>query len=89
MKNTTALGVFLLLVITACTPTTDPTQTVEWYLAPPTERTTQLQQCRSIPGELSATPNCINAERAETRADASKRRTLNVQPRTDLTLGGK
>ena len=89
MKNTIASGVLLLFVVTACAPDPDPTQTVDWFLAHPTERADRLQQCRSTPGELSATPNCINAERATTRADAGKRGTLNVQPRTDLKLGGK
>ena len=88
MQNKIAPAAFLLFVVTACTPNSDPTQTVEWFLAHPTERADRLQQCRSNPGELSATPNCINAERATTRADAGKRGTLNVQPRTDLKLGG-
>jgi hypothetical protein len=89
MKSTISSGLVLLIVVTACTPSSDPTHTVEWYLAHPAERADRLQQCRRNPGELSATPNCINAQRATTRTDAGKRGTLDVQPRADLKLGGK
>lgn len=40
-------------------------QTVEWFKANEAERTDTLAKCTSNPGELAATPNCINASRAQ------------------------
>jgi predicted Fe-S protein YdhL (DUF1289 family) len=40
-------------------------QTVEWYKAHNTERNTVLTKCRNNPGSIGATPNCINASRAD------------------------
>jgi hypothetical protein len=48
-------------------------QTVEWYKANRTERTEVLAKCKSNPGELAATPNCINATRADTSTTWSAR----------------
>ena len=43
----------------------DQVQTVEWYKAHPSERAAVLAKCRDNPGQLAATPNCVNATRAE------------------------
>jgi uncharacterized lipoprotein YbaY len=40
-------------------------QSVDWYKANKTERADVLAKCQSNPGELAATPNCVNASRAE------------------------
>lgn len=40
-------------------------QTVEWYKANKTERAEVLANCKANPGELAATPNCVNASRAD------------------------
>lgn len=40
-------------------------QTVEWFKAHKAERAETLAKCKSNPGELAATPNCINASRAD------------------------
>ncbi|MDR7049501.1 hypothetical protein J2X54_001956 [Duganella sp. 3397] len=39
-------------------------QTVDWYKAHQTERTAVLEKCKNNPGELAATPNCVNAHTA-------------------------
>ena len=36
-------------------------QTVEWFKEHKAEREAQLAKCKSNPGELAATPNCVNA----------------------------
>lgn len=41
-------------------------QTVDWYKANTAERADVLTRCKANPGELAATPNCINATRADT-----------------------
>jgi hypothetical protein len=43
---------------------------VDWYLRHESERAKKLVECQSKPGTLDATPNCINASRAENEARA-------------------
>jgi PBP1b-binding outer membrane lipoprotein LpoB len=62
-------------------------QSVDWYKENTVERTERLAQCRANPGELADTPNCINAEQAESLADTSKHGGLDVQPMSDIKLG--
>jgi hypothetical protein len=40
-------------------------QTVEWYKANKIERANVLAKCQSNPSQLAATPNCVNASRAD------------------------
>lgn len=40
-------------------------QTVKWYKTHKTERAKVLTNCETNPGELAATPNCVNASRAD------------------------
>ena len=84
-----ALSLVVAAVLAGCSDPAAPVQSVDWYKEHATERADRLTQCRANPGELSETPNCINAERAENLADAGKRRGLNVQPMTGVKMGGK
>ena len=43
---------------------------VDWYEANKAERAAKLTECMSNPGKLDATPNCINASRAENNVKA-------------------
>jgi len=65
-------------------------QSVDWYKENTAERAERLAKCRASPGELEDTPNCINAEQAESLADAAKRGGLfqQVEPMPDFKLGG-
>lgn len=87
MKRLSAILVAVALV--ACKETPEPVQPVDWYKAHSTERAERLAKCRANPGELALTPNCVNAEKAESLADAGKRGTLNMQPMTGIKMGGK
>lgn len=40
-------------------------QTVDWYKTHEAERAAMLAKCQSNPGELAATPNCVNANSAK------------------------
>jgi curli biogenesis system outer membrane secretion channel CsgG len=40
-------------------------QTVDWYKEHKAERADMLAKCQSNPGQLAATPNCVNASRAD------------------------
>jgi hypothetical protein len=44
-----------------------PTQTVDWYKAHDAERKDVLAKCNNNPGELAATPNCVNAALADNK----------------------
>jgi|GEM_PF-798263 hypothetical protein len=63
-------------------------QTVDWYKANTPERAAMRTKCNANPGELAASPNCINANRAETAVDGAKRGGLNVQPMQGIKLRG-
>jgi len=67
----------------------EPVQTVEWFKAHKEEREATRKRCHDNPGQLAATPNCINADKAQAAVDGAKRGTLNVQPMTGIKLGGK
>lgn len=55
-----------VLGLTGCTKEAlDPVQTVEWYKTHDTERMAMLQKCHNNPGQLTSTPNCVNAQAAE------------------------
>lgn len=48
-------------------------QTVDWYKEHKNERRAVLEKCKSNPGELAATPNCINAAHAESSSTWASR----------------
>ena len=50
-------------ILSACHPT-EPTHSVEWFVEHRQELKDTVAKCNSNPGELAATPNCINASRA-------------------------
>src|SRR5690606_6493828 len=62
-------------------------QSVSWYKENTIERAERLAQCRANPGELSDTPNCVNAEQAERRAETCKGGGLDAQSMLDVKLG--
>lgn len=45
----------------------DETKTVDFYLKNQSERISMLDKCKSNPGELKKSPNCINAAEAANR----------------------
>jgi ABC-type uncharacterized transport system auxiliary subunit len=67
---------FIALVVaaslTGCGEST-PVQTVEWYKAHEAERTAVVAKCKDNPGELGASPNCINATTAANHLAVAKR----------------
>jgi hypothetical protein len=87
MKKLPALLFFAAIALVGCKDN-DPVQTVDWYKAHAPKRAAMLAKCKANPGELAASPNCINASRAETAADGAKRGGLNVQPLQGVKLGG-
>ena len=45
-------------------PAAEVVQTVDWYKAHRAELDEVMKKCKSNPGELGSTPNCINAREA-------------------------
>lgn len=88
MKKLSVLLFFAAIALVGCKDT-DPVQTVDWYKTNAPERAEMLAKCKTNPGELATTPNCINANRAETAVDGAKRGGLNVQPLQNIKLGGE
>lgn len=66
VKISIAGGVFVALGLSGCNDrrAEDEVRSVDWYQANKDERTAKLAQCKSNP-DNDATPNCINASRAE------------------------
>lgn len=51
----------------------EPVQTVDWYKANTPERLAMLEKCKANPGQLAASPNCINATTAADHLTVDKR----------------
>lgn len=75
MKQDVVIVLALVAVLVGCKEgkAQEVVQTVEWFKEHPTERKAQLAKCNSNPGELAATPNCVNASRADSSSVWSKR----------------
>lgn len=83
-----AAGIFLIAVIGGC-ETRQPheeVRPVDWYESNPAERAAKLAECKANPSKLDATPNCINASRAENNIkSAGKWGTEHSSVRTEPT----
>jgi hypothetical protein len=62
-------------------------QTVDWYKAHDAERHNMLSRCRNNPGQIGATPNCINASRGDASSVwASRGGAIKIAPLTAADL---
>jgi hypothetical protein len=68
---------------------TEVVQTVDWYKEHKAERLALLEKCKSNPGELAATPNCINASRAASQITWGANKGIEVKPLDAKDLGLK
>lgn len=84
MKKMEAMMLVAAVALTGCGVDENPkevVQSVEWFKEHPAEREAQLAKCKSNPGELAATPNCVNASRADSSTTWSSRGgTIKVAP---------
>ncbi|MDP5803687.1 EexN family lipoprotein [Pseudomonas aeruginosa] len=79
-----ALSLIVAAVLAGCGENT-PVQTVDWYKAHEAERTAMIDKCKANPGELSASPNCINATKAANELVLDKR---GYTRRAPINVGG-
>ncbi|MEO9061106.1 MAG: EexN family lipoprotein [Nitrosospira sp.] len=67
-----AASAFLGVMLAGCETrkSEEEVRSVDWYQANNAERAAKLTQCISDPRKYDATPNCINASRAENNVKA-------------------
>jgi predicted Fe-S protein YdhL (DUF1289 family) len=76
------LSLVVAAVLAGCGENT-PVQTADWYKAHDKERLEMLAKCKANPGELAASPNCVNARAAQNQLDlGSKNYGVDVKPPT-------
>ena len=84
MKTFSASVLFAtsLLVSFGCENFGEKVQTVDWYKEHKNERIAVIKKCNENPGELAATPNCINAGRAASAITWGSRGVITAKPMT-------
>lgn len=86
MKKLSSLLFFSAVVLVGCGEKT-PVQTVDWYKAHNAERLAMIEKCAANPGELAASPNCINAKTAANHLTVDKRGYQKLTPINPLKGG--
>ncbi|SCX62411.1 EexN family lipoprotein [Nitrosospira sp. Nsp1] len=68
-----AVGVLLITTLGGCETHApqEEVRSVDWYEANDAERAAKLSECKTSPRSIDATPNCVNASRAENNARAN------------------
>lgn len=67
-----ASGLVIAMLVGCDTRTTqEDVRSVDWYESHATERTAKLKDCMTNPRKLDATPDCVNASRAENNVKAA------------------
>jgi hypothetical protein len=66
-------GALLIGIIGGCErpPTPEEVRPADWWEVNAAERAAKLEECKSNPKIIDATPNCINASRAENNVKAA------------------
>ena len=82
-----SIALVVAAVLTGCGENT-PVQTVDWYKTHEAERTAMITKCKANPGELAASPNCINATTAANHLAVDKRGYTKRAP-INVSEGGK
>jgi hypothetical protein len=77
----------VIIAVAGCSENTI-VQTVDWYKEHENERKEMLAKCKSDPGQLSASANCINATKAANHLTLDNRGYRNRAP-INLSEGGK
>lgn len=86
MKKLTIVLAVAAVVLAGCGENT-PVQTVDWYKTHDAERLAMIEQCAANPGELAASPNCINAKTAANHLTVDKRGYKKLTPINPLKGG--
>ena len=74
------LGLIAMAGILSACHSTEPTHSVEWFVEHRQELKDTVAKCNSNPGELAATPNCVNAKRAQGKIAWEAKGVIHVKP---------
>ena len=88
MKKLNAILFVVAVALLAGCDEKETAQTVDWYKAHEAERTAMIAKCKANPGELDASPNCINAVTAANHLTVEKRGYTKRAP-INVSEGGK
>lgn len=72
MNKRVTLFLFAVIAIVGCGDK-ESVQTVDWYKENTAERLAVLKKCKDNPGELTSSPNCMNAKTAANHIALDKR----------------
>lgn len=86
MKKLLILLLVAAAVLVGCGEKT-PVQTVDWYKTHDAERLAMIEKCTANPGELAASPNCVNAKTAANHIAVDKRGYQKLTPINPLKGG--
>lgn len=78
-----SLVLVVATVLAGCGEDT-PVQTVDWYKTHEADRTIMITKCEANPGQLSASPNCVNAKTAANHLIVDKRGYPDLVPSSPL-----
>lgn len=78
--KTMKFGLIAVVGIFSACHSTEPTRSVEWFIEHPEELKDAITKCNGNPGELAATPNCINAKRAQGKITWEAKGVIRVEP---------
>lgn len=78
--KTLNLGLIAVTGILSACHSTEPTHSVEWFIEHRQELKDTVAKCNGNPGELAATPNCINAKRAQGKIAWEAKGVIRVEP---------
>ena len=71
MKKLSAI-LLMAAAVSGCGENT-PVQTIDWYQQHDAERREMIAKCKVNPGELAASPNCINSQQADNKKANARR----------------
>ncbi|WP_211453893.1 EexN family lipoprotein [Collimonas antrihumi] len=86
MKMLFAFLFVTTMTLVGCAEKT-PVQTIDWYKTHEVERLAMIENCSANPGELAASPNCINAKTAANHIAVDKRGYQKLTPINPLKGG--
>lgn len=72
MKKISAILLLAAVALVGCKEK-ETVQTVDWYKENTAERAAMIAKCNNNPGELEASPNCVNAQQANNEKASARR----------------
>ena len=74
------LTLIAVAALVGCGGETEAVQSGDWYKENSAERKDMIAKCKSNEGELSGSPNCVNAKQAQNETDNARRGWVQPNP---------